>query len=80
MKIWDLNAGVGKLELAVKLVRAAAANVEQQWTDDAHRDFEETYLTPLEPNVRDVLDAIHRLAEVLAAAERQCNSYLEGPR
>jgi len=80
MKNWDLNAGAAKIELALKLLRAAAANAEQQWTDEAHRDFEETYMTPLEPNVRDVLDAIHRLAEVLAAAERQCNSYLEGQR
>jgi hypothetical protein len=27
---------------------------------------------PLEPKVRSVLDAIHRLAEVLAEAERYC--------
>lgn len=75
MKNCDLSTGAAKLELSLKLLRSTAATVAEQWTDQAHRDFEETYLTPLDPNVRDVLDAIKRMAEVLSSAERQCNSY-----
>jgi hypothetical protein len=32
----------------------------------------ETYVTPVEPQIKVFLDAIHRLAEVLANAERAC--------
>ena len=75
MKNCDLNTGSAKLEMTLKSLRTAAATVSEQWSDQAHRDFEETYLATAEPNVRDVLDAVKRLAEVLSSAERQCNSY-----
>ncbi len=51
---------------------AASAEAKQYWSDEAQRKFHEAYVGPLEANVRGVLDSIHRLAEVLAAAERQC--------
>ena len=51
---------------------AASAEAQQYWNDPAQRKFQETYLLPLEPKVHSVLDAIHRLAEVLAEAERYC--------
>ena len=73
----DVNAGAAKLELALKTFRATFAAVDPQWTDAARRDFQETYLTPLEPNVRNMLEAIARLAGVLAAAQRQCSSERE---
>jgi hypothetical protein len=74
VKNWDVHAAAAKLELALKSYRTTLAAVEPQWTDAARRDFQESYLTPVEPNVRNVLEAIARLAEVLAAAEHQCSS------
>ena len=68
----NVNAGAAKLELALKTFRTTFAAVDPQWTDVARRDFQETYLAPMEPNVRNMLDAIARLADVFAAAERQC--------
>lgn len=70
----DLAASAARLELSLKTFRTTSAAVEPQWTDSARREFQETYLTPLETNARNMLDAIARLAEVLAAAERQCGS------
>jgi uncharacterized protein YukE len=70
---FDLHAGAGKLEQALKLFRTTFTSVEQQWTDAARREFQETYVAPMEPNVSNFLDAVSRLAEVLAAAERDCN-------
>jgi|WetSurMetagenome_2_1015567.scaffolds.fasta_scaffold967177_2 hypothetical protein len=72
MKTWDLTAGAGKLELAMDSLRAAGAEVEQSWDDEAFRKFQETYITPLEPKVQNFLDALQRLNEVLTDAERQC--------
>ena len=53
-------------------LQMACAEAQQYWSDEAQRKFYEAYVAPLEPDVRGVLDSIHRLAEVLAAAERQC--------
>jgi uncharacterized protein YukE len=72
MKTFDLTSGTGKLELAMQALKAADLRAEPYWNDEAHRRFQETYLVPLEPKVRGLIEAVQHLAEVLAAAERQC--------
>jgi hypothetical protein len=74
MKVSDVSTSAAKLEMALKTFRITFAAVDPQWTDAARRDFEETHLAPMEPNVRNMLQAIARLGEVFAAAERQCNA------
>ena len=73
MKNCDIRAGAAKLELALKSYRTTLAAVDPQWNDAARRDFQETHLAPVEPNTRNMLEAIARLAEVLTAAEQQCS-------
>ena len=72
MKHSDLNATAAKLEAAKKTFEIAFAAVEPKWTDAARRDFQETYLTPMDAKVRSMGQAITRLAGLLADAERQC--------
>ena len=72
MKSWDFASGAAKLELAMKSIQIADADVEQYWDDAAHEKFQETYLEPLDPKIRNMLEAIHRITEVFAIAERQC--------
>jgi hypothetical protein len=74
MKNFDISTGAAKLELALKTFRTTYGAVDPQWTDAARQSFTETYLAPVEPNVKNMLDAIARMAEVLGAAERQCGS------
>lgn len=74
MKNSDVNASAAKLELALKTFRVTFGGVDPQWADAARHEFEETHLDPMEPNVRNMLEAIARLADVFSAAERQCNS------
>ena len=76
MKSWDFTSGAAKLELAMKAIQTADAAVEQYWDDAAHQKFQETYIEPLEPKVRCMLEAIHRMSEVFEAAERQCGMSL----
>ena len=73
VKEWDLNAAAGKIELALKTLRITLAAAESQWTDQARRQFQETHLTAVEPNIRSMLDAIGQLNNVLDAAQRQCS-------
>ena len=74
MKSCDLSAGAAKLELAIKSLRTTISAVEQQWNDETHRQFQEAHLAPIEPKVRGTFDAIARMGEVIAAAERDCSS------
>jgi uncharacterized protein YukE len=74
VKSCDLTSGSAKLELALKTLRTTINAVEEQWNDAAQRNFREKHIAAIEPNVRNMFDAIGRLAEVIAAAERQCDS------
>jgi uncharacterized protein YukE len=72
MRLWDLTAGAAKLELAVETLQNKVADIGEAWNDDAYARFLQTYLEPIHPRMKTMLDAIHRLSEVLNAAERQC--------
>ena len=56
----------------MKTLQSKVAEIGEAWTDEAYARFLETYLEPIRPRMKTVLDAIHRLSEVLNAAERQC--------
>ncbi len=73
MRDWDFNTAAGKLEMGLKTLRATAAAIEERWTDQAHRQFQQEHLAQIDPQVRNMLDAISRLGDVLANAERQCS-------
>ncbi len=74
----DVYSSAAKLETALKTFQATLAAVDPQWTDVARREFQETYLEPMQPTVKDMLEAITRLAGVLTAAESQCGSSGDG--
>jgi hypothetical protein len=72
MRLWDLSGGAAKLELAMKTLQTKAANIGEAWSDEPYTRFMETYLEPLEPSMKTMIDAVHRLAEVLSTSEREC--------
>jgi len=73
MRLWDLTGGAAKLELTLKVLQTKAAEIGDAWSDEAYTRFVETYLDPIEPRLKAMVDAIHRLSEVLNTAERQCH-------
>jgi hypothetical protein len=72
VKHCDLNAGAAKLELALKSFRTTLSAVESQWNDEAHRKFSENHLAVFGPKTRGMFEAIERMSEQIAAAEREC--------
>ena len=72
MRLWDLTGGAAKLELALKTLHTKTADIGDAWSDEAYARLLETYIEPIEPRMKTMIDAIHRLSEVLNAAERQC--------
>jgi uncharacterized protein YukE len=74
MKSCDLSSGAAKLELAFKVLRVTISAVEQQWTDQTHQKFHENHLAAIDPNIKRYMDAVGRMAEAIAACERDCDS------
>ncbi len=72
MKIGDLSTGAAKLHDSMKLLQEAWAETKTRWKDNNAHQFQETYLEPIAPKVKMTQDAINRLAEVLARAQREC--------
>ena len=72
MRLWELTGETAKLELALQTLQSKAADIGEAWNDDAYARFLETYLEPIGPRMKIMIDAIHRLSDVLNTAERQC--------
>ena len=70
----NVRGSTAKLEEALKAFRTTFSTVDQQWTDVARRDFQETYLAPMEPHVHQMIAVIGRLAAVLASADSECGA------
>ena len=73
-----MNSGrwfTGVTTLAMQSLKKARIEAIEDWNDQSSRDFEETYLEPLEPKLRRAMDAIGRLDTLLTKAERDVSSY-----
>jgi hypothetical protein len=72
MRIADLHTGPAKINSAYKTLRLQWESTKEHWHDANCRRFEENYIDPLEPEIRNALEAIGNLAELLGRAEREC--------
>jgi hypothetical protein len=61
------------LNNAFKAARLAWEEAKEGWKDPVSRDFEADRWEPLDSQVRGVLQAMDRLAPVLARALRDCS-------
>ena len=73
MRTCDLSAGVAKLELAAKALHQSSRDIEESWDDQIFHDFQETYVASVEPKLKNLLEAVRRLAGAFASAEHQCS-------
>ena len=74
MKRWDLLSPSARLELACHLLVETWLDVNEQWDDNTAQAFHKQYLDPLQPRAKRAIDAIKRLNEVFATAERALES------
>ena len=72
MRIGDLNLGAARLHDALKSLELAWAEAQAKWDDASRRNFEENHIRPILPALRTTLDAIGRLSDVFARAQRDC--------
>ena len=75
MRIADLSSGSARLRDATDALVAAWQETRQSWNDANSRSLEEDHLRPLGDEVQSAVAAIQHLAEVLARAQRECESW-----
>jgi hypothetical protein len=70
MKVGDLSGGASKMALALKQLGLKWESAKEAWNDGTSKKFHKDHIDPLLPAVKETLEAVGRLAEVLARAAR----------
>jgi len=70
MRGFDLPSGASKLALAYKQLEIKWHAATDSWHDATAKTFHKDHIEPLMPDVKQTLEAIGRLAEVLSRAAR----------
>ena len=70
MKVVDLSSGAAKMALAIKHLNIKWESAKETWNDSTSKAFHKEHIDPLLPSVKETLEAIGRLAEVLSRALR----------
>jgi hypothetical protein len=70
MKVGDLSGGASKLALSLKQLGIKWESAKEAWNDSTSKVFHKDHIDPLLPAVKETLEAVGRLAEVLARAAR----------
>jgi hypothetical protein len=69
-----MSVAVAKANLAdaLKQLRIRWSKVQQQWDDDARREFEKDFLEGLEPRVVGAIKGMEHVSELMAQVRREC--------
>jgi len=73
MRVADLTSGTAKLHDSLKKLRVRWEDTKNYWNDPVSREFEETFLDPLDPKIIATLERMRRLSAMLNSAERECS-------
>lgn len=68
----SLGTGWTQLNSALKTIRVQWADVQNDWQDSVQESFNKDLWTPLEAQVVSTLQAMERLAPILAKAQQEC--------
>lgn len=75
MKVGDLSSGASKLANALKQLNIKWDGAKDTWHDIRAKAFQKDNVEPLLPAVKETLDALGRLAEVLDRAARDVSEH-----
>jgi hypothetical protein len=75
MKVGDLAGGASKLALALKQLGLKWEVARDTWNDRTAKAFHKDAIEPLLPAVKETLEAVGRLAEVLSRAARDVSDH-----
>jgi hypothetical protein len=78
MRHFDLSSGAAKMALALKQLDIKWESAKESWNDSTSKAFHKEHIDPLMPDVKQTLEAVGRLAEVLARAVRDVSDRFDG--
>ena len=78
MRHFDLSSGAAKMALAPKQLDIKWESAKESWNDSTSKAFHKEHIDPLMPDVKQTLEAVGRLAEVLARAARDVSDRFDG--
>jgi len=78
MRVGDLSSGASKLANALKQLNLKWESAKETWGDSRARAFQKDNVEPLLPAVKETLDSLGRLAEVLDRAVRDVSEHDDG--
>jgi hypothetical protein len=77
MHVGDLSSGASKMALALKQLLIKWESAKESWNDTTSKAFHKDHIEPLTPDVKETLEAVGRLAEVLSRAIRDVGDSLD---
>ena len=77
MRICDLVTGLGQLKRSAGHLKERWAETKASWNDETSQKFEEEHLSYLAPQITLTVATIHRLADLLEQAEKDCEEEVE---
>lgn len=75
MRVGDLSSGASKLANALKQLNIKWDSATDTWNDSRAKAFHKDAVEPLLPAVKETLDSLGRLAEVLDRAIRDVSDH-----
>ena len=72
MKQFDLHTGAAKLQAALDALQLQWQQTADFWRDDVSHKFAQNHLDPLGSVIKNAVDAVGRMANVVDQAERDC--------
>lgn len=73
MHVGDLSSGASKMALALKHLLIKWESAQESWHDTTSKAFHKEHIEPLAPDVKETLEAVGRLAEILSRAIRDAS-------
>lgn len=72
MSVCDLNSALIQIQRATKQLQDRWFTTKETWNDPVSREFQETHLEPILPELRITINAAHELAELFDKGEKSC--------
>ena len=73
MRPWDLDTSAAQLQSAMEDLQLAWHETNEQWQDPVSQKFCETHLEPLGPAIKQSLDAIGQMQQLVNQMQRDLN-------
>jgi len=68
----SLGSARTRLKTSLKELQVRWDQVRARWDDVQSRDFEKTFLEPMEPRIRSAMTAMEKMEGILARVRRDC--------